>query len=149
VVYPSIPFNSPVAVGGAGPVAGCPAMVWDVVWYVTVPAGTNEMKVTIAWNDVQATAGANPTIVNDIDLMLGSPTNVYHYPWWMDPTCPYRQAVRSQANTFSPATYGDHRNNLEQIHLVGGVAAGQWRIIIRTDGLALGPQPFSMMVSLN
>lgn len=149
VAYASIPFHSPVDVGGAGPVAGCPAMVWDVVWYVTVPAGLTQMKVTLAWNDVQATAGANPTLVNDIDLMVEAPGGVYHYPWWLDPACPYRQAVRVQANAFAPAIYGDHRNNLEQVHVIGPLAAGTWRIIIRTDGLASGPQPFSLMVSMN
>lgn len=148
VSYPSIPFQNPVAVGGPGPVAGCPAMVWDVVWYLTIPAGLTEMKVTIAWNDVQATAGANPALINDIDLMVEAPGGDYHYPWWLDPACPYRQAVRVQSAVFDTATYGDHRNNLEQVHVVGGLTAGTWRIIIRTDGLASGPQPFSMMVSV-
>jgi hypothetical protein len=148
LTYTSIPFQSPVAVGGAAPVAGCPPMIWDVVWYVTVPAGMSEMKVTIAWNDPQATAGASPALVNDIDLMVEAPGGTYHYPWWLDPTCPYRQAVRVQSTTFSNAIYGDHRNNLEQVHVVG-LAAGTWRIIVRTDGLASGPQPFSMMVSMN
>ncbi len=149
VSYAAIPFASPVSVGGPGPVAGCPAMVWDVVWYVVIPPGRTQLKATLAWNDVQATAGANPAIINDIDLMVEAPGGVlYHYPWWLDPSCPYRQAARVQASVFDPSTYGDHRNTLEQVHVVGGLTAGTWRIIIRTDGLASGPQPFSLMVSV-
>ena len=152
VPYANIPFNSPVEVGGTGPVAGCPPMIWDVVWYIDVPAGMTELKVTIAWNDEEATAGANPTLVNDIDLMVSEPSgSMYHYPWWFDPACPYRQAVRVQDTSFNPGLFGDHRNTVEQVHVVapGTLAVGEWRIIIRTDGLASGPQPFSMMVSLN
>jgi len=150
ISYASIPFDSPVEVGGAGPVPGCPSMIWDVVWYVTIPSGVNELKVTIAWDDPAGTASSSPALVNDLDLILREPNNVtHHYSWWLDPACPYRQAARVSANSWNAAVYGDHVNNLEQVHVIGGVTPGQWKIIIRTSGLASGSQPFSMMVSTN
>ena len=147
VPYASIPFHNPVAIGGPGPVAGCPPSIWDVVWYVTLPPGLGELKVTVAWNDPPAAPGANPALINDIDLMVAAPNGVYHYPWWLDPACPWRQAVRVQSTLFDNALYSDHRNTLEQVHVVGGLQAGVWKIIVRSGGLALPPQPFAIMVS--
>ncbi len=148
VPFGNIPFMSPVSIGGPGPVAGCPAQIWDVVWYVNIPAGFSQLKVTVSWNDPPAAAGANPTLINDLDLMLQAPNNgIYHYPWWLDPVCPWRQAVRVQNAAFNNALYSDHRNTLEQVHVVGGVQAGTWRVIVRSGGLAMGPQPFALMIS--
>lgn len=148
VPFTSIPFMSPVAIGGPGPVAGCPPQIWDVVWYLNVPAGFTQLKVTITWADPAAAAGANPTLVNDLDLMVQAPSNgVYHYPWWTDPVCPWRPAARVQSAQFNNATFSDHRNTLEQVHVVGGIQAGTWRIIVRSGGLAMAPQPFAMMIS--
>jgi hypothetical protein len=79
--------------------------------------------------------------------MLRAPNGTYHYPWWLDPVCPWRQAARVQSNQFNNPVFSDHRNSLEQIHVVGGVQAGAWTIIVRSGGLAQGPQPFAMMVS--
>ena len=151
VTYSSIPFASPVNVGGAGPVTGCPAMIWDVVWYVDIPPGTNELKATLAWNDPAGTAGAASTIVNDVDLVLRSPTNRHHYTWWMDPACPFRQAARVNTMAWDTATYGDRRNTLEQVHVTGGVEAGTWAIIVNTRGVASlsGQQPFALILSRN
>ncbi len=151
VSYGSIPLVSPIEVGGAGPVSGCPAMIWDVVWYVDVPAGTDEFKVTLAWNDPAGAADSNPTIVNDIDLVLRSPTNQHHYSWWMDPACPFRPAARVQTAMWDTGTFGDGRNTLEQVHVVGGVETGTWKIIINTSGVAslTGTQPFALVVSMN
>jgi hypothetical protein len=39
------------------------------------------------------------------------------------------------------------RNTLEQVHVVGGVQAGVWSIIVRSGGLAQAPQPFAIMIS--
>jgi hypothetical protein len=148
VPYANIPFMSPVSIGGPGPVSGCPSQIWDVVWYLTVPSGLTQLKVTITWNDPSAAAGANPTLVNDLDLMLQAPNGgVYHYPWWLDPVCPWRQAARVQSAQFNNAVFSDHRNTLEQVHVVGGVQPGVWRVIVRSGGLAMAPQPFAMMIS--
>ena len=59
----------------------------------------------------------------------------------------WRQAVRVQSAAFNNALYSDHRNTLEQVHVVGGVQAGTWRVIVRSGGLAMAPQPFAMMIS--
>ena len=126
-------------------------MIWDIVWYVDVPAGTGELKATLAWNDPAGLADSDPALVNDIDLILRSPSNQHHYSWWLDSACPFRPAARVQTPTWDSATFGDSRNTLEQVHVVGGVETGTWKIIINTRGVAslTGTQPFSLMVSMN
>lgn len=150
VSFASIPFNSPVAVGGPGPVPGCPSMIWDVVWYVNIPPGITEVKITIAWDDPAGTGGGGPALVNDIDLSLVEPGFAgAHYPWWLDASCPFRPATRVQTVGWDPDTYGDHVNNLEQVHAISGLYPGAWKIIVRSAGLSVMPQPFSMMISTN
>ena len=146
IPFASIPFHSPIAVGGSGP-PGCPQAIWDVVYKINLPAGLSELKVTIAWNDPPAAPGANPTLINDLDLMVAAPNGIYHYPWWLDPACPWRPAARVQSAQFNNALFSDHRNTLEQVHVVGGLQAGLWAIIVRSGGLAQGPQPFAIMIS--
>jgi hypothetical protein len=147
--YSPIPLVSPVNVGGEGPVAGCPLMIWDVVWYVDVPAGTSELKVTIAWNDPAGPANSSSAIVNDLDLVARSPSGTFHYSWWLDPACPYRQAAPVSVAQWDPGVYADHHNTMEQIHLKGGVEPGTWKIVVNTRGVGSlsGEQPFALMIS--
>lgn len=141
--YPQIPFSSLVPLGGLG----CPGVVAGTVrWRVTVPAGSARFKVTIAWNDPESPIGAAAPI-NDLNLVLRSPGG-YVYPWRLDPACPYLQAVRQQNLPWNMPAYGDHRNTLEQVDVVNP-AAGQWEIrVISTAPVVGGPQPFSLIATL-
>ena len=167
VTFAQLPFNSPLAIGGNPTsigIAGCSATaIWDWVGYIEVPAGTTQLKVTIAWDDAQTAAipAATSTagiLVNDLDLIVtpgtgmgGSftPTEPHNYSWWLDPACPYRQAAQVTANDFDPATYADHRNNVEQV-IVTNPAASQWRIVVQSLGIASTgvQQPFAIVISM-
>jgi len=102
-----------------------------------VPPGTASLKVTLAWSDAAATAGAGVAIVNDLDLALEDPTGVLNFPWVLDRT-----------NPSAPATRGlDRRNVMEQV-VVDSPAAGAWRIRVAGFAVPSGSQPFSIASSL-
>jgi len=96
-----------------------------------------------------------PVIFCDIDGIFyhhGHPTQgARNCAGWMDPACPFRPAARVETPTWDSATYGDDRNTLEQVHVVGGVETGTWKIIVNTRGVAslTGTQPFALMVTMN
>jgi hypothetical protein len=161
VTFPQLPFNSPLAVGGDPAsigIAGCStASIWDWVGYVNVPAGTTQLKVTIAHDDPASPppgAGATASLLaNDLDLVVtpysgvgGSPTGAHTYSGRLDPACPYLQAVPVAVNAWDPATYADHRNNVEQV-IINAPAAGTWRVVVQSIGVAT-PQPFAIVISM-
>ena len=162
VPFAQMPFNSPLPVGGdpdAIGIAGCGTdTIWDWVGYINVPGGTTQLKVTIAWDDpASPPPGAGATgslLVNDLDLIVTpgagmgggfTPSGPHNYSWWLDPACPHLQAVPVSSNSFDPTTYADHRNNVEQV-VVPNPAAGQWRIVVQSIGLAAA-QPFAIVIS--
>jgi hypothetical protein len=160
-VYAKLPFNSPLNIGGDPAtlgIGGCStASIWDWVGYITVPAGTTQLKITIAWDDpasVPPGAGATADLINnDLDLVVVAPASVagnrYNYSWWLDPTCPYRPAVPVTSANFDPTTYSDKRNNVEQV-IVNNPAAGNWKVIVNSPGTASAgvPQPFGIAISM-
>jgi hypothetical protein len=162
VTFVQLPFNSPLPVGGNPAslgLVGCPASIWDWVGYINVPGGTTQLTVSIAWDDQPSPPpglGATAALlVNDLDLVVTpgtgmggafTPTGPHNYSWRLDPACPYLQAVPVAVNTFSPATFADKRNNVEQV-VVNAPAAGQWRVVVQSIGLA-APQPFGIVISM-
>ncbi|MBN2561984.1 MAG: S8 family serine peptidase [Phycisphaerae bacterium] len=104
----------------------------------TVGAG-EELKVTLAWDDVQGPVNTNPELVNDLDLRVYSPSAVRHYPWTLGGVAnPSAPAVRTQE---------DHINNIEQVLVDAPAEAGTWTIEVRGYNVPDGPQPFSLAVS--
>jgi len=162
VAYGQLPFNSPLAIGGNPAtlgLIGCPAAIWDWVGYITVPAGTTQLRVTIAWDDVASVpppaAATAPLLVHNLDLIVTpgtgmggafTPTGLNYYSWRLDPGCPHLQAVRPMVPVAS-AIYADNRNNVEQV-IVDSPAAGGWRIVVQAAGLALPPQQFGIVISM-
>jgi len=102
---------------------------------VVVQPGDTELKVTLAWDDAPGTPVVNPALVNDLDLVVRSPSNVQHFPWTLgglaDPAAP---AVRTQPN---------HVDNIEQV-FVSNPEVGGWTIEIHGFNVPQGPQPFSL-----
>jgi hypothetical protein len=101
----------------------------------TVPAGTPQFKVTLAWDDPPALPGAEPPLINDLDLVVTDPSGTLQYPWTLDPANPPAAAVR---------TIEDHLNNLEQV-LVANPTPGAWTVVIRGATVLQGPQKFSLV----
>jgi len=106
----------------------------EKVYYVEVPPDSNNLKVTIAWDDAPGGLNTNPELVNDLDVVAVSPGGAVHYPWTLDPNQPASPGVRTQA---------DHINNIEQIR-VDEPNEGLWTIRVSGYSVPDGPQPFSI-----
>jgi len=120
-----------------------------------------ELKVTLAWSDppgngltepvgAQDAAGSTaaegpgtaagvvaPVLVNNLDLVLISPTGQRFTPWRVDPDRPDRPAVRDAG--------ADDRNNVEQVS-VEGPESGLWLAEVSTGvgEMPQGPQAFAL-----
>lgn len=107
-------------------------------------AGTDSVKVTVAWTDPEGTPPSpslNPTtlmLVNDLDLrVIHVQTSTTYMPYLLDP-----------ANPGNAATTGDNlRDNVEQVY-VGSPAAGDYMVVISHKGtLSSGGQWYSLVSS--
>ena len=106
----------------------------SVTYQVDITGGTSELKITMAWDDAAGTPNVNPNLVNDLDLVVMSPSSVRAYPWTLNPTSPSSAAVRTQA---------DDTNNIEQV-LVDNPEAGTWTITVQGTSVPSGPQSYSI-----
>ena len=111
---------------------------------VTVPEGTQELRVTISWTDPAATPLAaqldplTPMLVNDLDLHITDESNNTYYPFKLDPL-----------NPSAPAT-NNSRNNVDNIELVSVIqpVPGTYTIHVgHEDNLTNGEQAYSLIIS--
>jgi len=110
----------------------------DLVSYsYTVPPGAGPVKVTLVWDDVPAAENANPSLVNDLDLVVEAADGTRYYPWTLDPDHPDNNALRTQE---------DHTNNVEQVFIPGGRGA-TYTVTVDGHSVPEGPQTFSLVFS--
>jgi len=103
-----------------------------------VSAGTPELKVTVAWDDAPATPNVIPSLVNDLDLTLVSPSGQTFFPWTLGGiAAPAAPAERTKLNK---------ADNIEQV-LVENPEPGAWLISVVGAVLPAGPQVFSITSS--
>jgi len=94
----------------------------------------SQLKVTLVWDDKEASAGAGMKLVNDLDLVLISPSAVSYYPWVLDGDSPS-----------TPATTGiETVNNIEQV-VVTNPEAGVWTAQVTGNTVPYGPQTYSLI----
>jgi hypothetical protein len=108
----------------------------SVRFTVAIPAGAT-FKATLSWDDAPAVEGANPALVNDLDLVVTDPAGVRHYPWTLNRANPSASASR---------TGEDRINNLEQVAVETGVVGGDWTVDVRGTEVPAGPQSFSLVM---
>jgi hypothetical protein len=108
---------------------------------INVPAGTQQVRFMLYWSDSPASPGANPALVNDLDLVVTDPSNSSYLPWILDPT--------PNATTLNlPATNGaDHLNNVEQV-LINSPAAGSYDVEISGFNVPVGPQEYFIVYEI-
>ncbi|HKQ47142.1 MAG TPA: S8 family serine peptidase [Phycisphaerae bacterium] len=106
---------------------------------VTVAPFELQLKITLAWDDAPGTPNVNPALVNNLDLIVTSPSAVRAYPWTLNAVSPSSAALRTQANNV---------DNIEQV-LVDLPEAGVWQIQVVGTNVPQGPQPFSICASPN
>ena len=87
---------------------------------ITVAAGLSRLQVFLAWDDVPASAGASPSLVNDLDLEVVDNLGTVHRPWTLNPAC----------HTCLPVRKRDSLNNAEQFYM-DNPTSGTWVIRVR------------------
>ena len=108
---------------------------------INVPTGTTQVRFMVYWSDVAATPGANPALVNDLDLVVSDPSNNTYEPWILDPT-------PDPVTLDNPATNGpDHLNNFEQV-LINDPQAGNYDLDITGFDVPMGPQEYYIVYEL-
>lgn len=102
---------------------------------INIPANTVQVRFMLYWTDAAAAAGANPSLVNDLDLVVTDPGNTNHLPYLLDST--------PDPNLLDlPATQGqDHLNNVEQV-LINAPAAGNYDLEVSGFNVPSGPQEY-------
>ncbi|MBX2828969.1 MAG: S8 family serine peptidase [Flavobacteriaceae bacterium] len=108
---------------------------------ISVPAGTTQVRFMLYWTDPEASPGANPALVNDLDLVVTDPSNNDLLPWVLDHT-------PNPTNLDAPATNGvDHLNNMEQV-LINAPAAGNYTLEISGFNVPQGPQEYFVVYEI-
>jgi hypothetical protein len=102
-----------------------------------VPTGTQQLNITLAWTDPEATANAAQALVNDLDLEVLGPNSTRWLPWVLS-SFPSLDSLAQPARRRA-----DHLNNVEQVTLKLP-AAGTYQLRVRGFAVPRGPQAFSL-----
>ncbi len=104
-------------------------------YFFNVTAG-EKIKVSLAWDDPNATVNAARELINNLDLLLIAPNGTIFNPWIMNLT-----------NFSRAATKGiDNVNNMEQV-VVDSATAGQWKVVVNGTLIPIGNQNYSLAMS--
>ncbi len=107
------------------------------VFKLIVPPDADEVVVSLAWDDFEATLNANPTLINNLNLELVAPDGTIWRPWILDPNNPANNATRGT----------DNRNNQEQVQVFTADEAivGTWLVRVKGTNIPQGPQAYSLV----
>lgn len=100
---------------------------------VDVVAG-QPLKVTLAWHDAPAQVNATFAAINDLDLVMTSPTGVVY------------RGNNFASGTSAPGGSSDIRNNLEQV-LLAAPEAGRWNVSVIATAVNVGQQGYALVAS--
>ncbi|GAB5400691.1 MAG: hypothetical protein Aureis2KO_22760 [Aureisphaera sp.] len=108
---------------------------------INVPSGTTQVRFMLYWTDPEASPGASPALVNDLDLVVTDPSNNDYLPYILDST-------PDPTTLDLPATNGaDHLNNMEQV-LINNPAAGSYDLEITGFNVPQGPQEYFIVYEI-
>jgi hypothetical protein len=116
---------------------GSVAQGQEQVYTIAVPAGTQQVKVTLTWTDPEAAANASQALINDLDLDILDPGASRWLPWTLS-TYPNLDSLARPARRRA-----DHLNNVEQV-TINLPAAGTYQLRVRGYAVPSGPQAFSL-----
>jgi hypothetical protein len=119
-------------------VSGSLAQGQEQVIPLTVPAGSRQLRLTLAWADPEAAANAARALINDLDLELVEVATGQRWQPWTLSTFPHLDSLALPARRRA-----DHLNNVEQVSLVVP-AGGQYEVHVRGYAVPQGPQSFSL-----
>jgi hypothetical protein len=90
------------------------------------------LKLTVVWSDYQSTETATANLVNDLDLVVTSPSGTV-----------YRGNVFSGGWSATGGT-ADRKNNVESVY-IQSAATGNWTVEVKGFNVPNGPQPFALV----
>jgi hypothetical protein len=110
---------------------------------INVPSGTYQLKVTLVWNDVEASPEATQALVNDLDLMVTHPnTGTSWLPWVLN-------HEPSLASLTQPAQrQADHVNVVEQVTITNP-PDGIFEIKVTGYNISEAPQSYNIVYAVN
>ena len=97
-----------------------------------VSASGASFKVTLVWSDYPSTEAATANLVNDLDLLVTSPSGAQ-----------YRGNVFGGGWTI-PGGSADRVNNVENVH-IQSAQSGIWTVQVTGYNIPHGPQPFALV----
>ena len=115
----------------------------DQVFRIAVPAGPQQMKITLVWSDPAAAANASTALVNDLDLELVGVSNGQRWLPWALSAYPHADSLARPARRRA-----DHLNNAEQITLTLP-AAGTYELHVRGFAVAQGLPAVGLAYEIN
>jgi len=108
---------------------------------ITIPVGTEQLKVMVYWHDKEASVSASIALINNLDIILTSPGGTTYQPWVLDHTA-------NATNLNQPATRGvDDRNNMEQVTL-DNPTAGNYSLSVSGTSVPYGPQTYYLVYDI-
>ncbi len=105
---------------------------------VSVPSGVSKARFMVYWTDPEASINAATALINDIDVVVVTPSGDTIMPWVLDPT-------PNPATLGNPAIHGeDHLNNVEQVEM-NSVGAGSYTVVVNGESIPMGPQGYYLV----
>ncbi|HEV8595435.1 MAG TPA: S8 family serine peptidase, partial [Thermoplasmata archaeon] len=103
---------------------------------VRVATTPGRFRAFLAWSDFPGIEGANPALVNNLDLEVIDPNSVT-----------YKGNVRGTCSSGQTLTGGafDTLNNLEGVVRIAP-AVGEWRVRVVGTNVPMGPQRFALVI---
>ena len=105
-------------------------------YLVSVPADVVELRATLNWIDPEGGGGANPAIVNDLDVEAIGPDSTTNFPW-TGPTVNTNNATATAPNSV---------DTVEHVS-VANPDQGFWTVNVRGSSVPDGPQNYALVVN--
>jgi serine protease AprX len=100
-------------------------------WACSVLDASVPLAFTLAWTDYPGTPGHSPNLVNDLDLVVTSPSGSTSY---------------GNGRAADPEPHPDRANNVEKL-VIAQPESGRYKIRVRAYNVPRGPQAFALVYS--
>jgi len=107
-------------------------------YFVSIPEGTQQLRVMLYWNDFEGSTISSPALVNDLDLKIENSSNESYLPWILNSS--------PNSNLLNlPAVRGvDNLNNVEQV-TIDLPESGLYSFFVEGSTIAQGTQPYFLV----
>jgi len=101
---------------------------------LNVGSSAQPLKIVLVWHDTAAAANANPTLVNDLDLIVYAPDGNTYYGNYFS------------GGQSAPGGSADRRNNVE-VFLLNTPPIGNYTVRVSAYNVPYGPQPYAITIA--